>query len=63
MKILCTVQEEYIFTSKEIHFEVVPVPDSFSVKSTRLDPTDHKGILLILISLGFVLIICNQNEK
>ena len=57
------VQDEYIFTSKEIRFEVVPVSDFFSVKSSRLDPTDHKGIFLILISLGFVLIVCNQNEK
>ena len=63
MKILNTVQEEYTFTSKEIHFEVIPVPNFFSVKSSRLDPTDHKGILLIHVSLGFVLIVCNSNEK
>ena len=57
------VQEEYTFTSKEIRFEVIPVSDFFSVKSSRLDPTDHKGILLIHISLGVVLIICDTNEK
>ena len=58
-----TVQEEYTFTSKEIRFEIVPVPDFFSAKSSQLDPTDHKGILLIHVSLGFVLIVCNSNEK
>ena len=63
MKILSTVQEEFIITSKEIRFEVVPVPDFFAVKSSRLDPTYHKGILLIHVSLGFVLIVCNSNEK
>ena len=63
MKILSTVQEEYTFKSKEIRFEVIPVPDFFSVKSSRLDPTDHKGILLIHVSLGFVLIVCDSNEK
>ena len=63
MKILSTVQEEYIFTSKEIRFKVVADPDFLSVKSSRLDPTDHKGILLIQVSLGFVLIVCNSNEK
>ena len=63
VKILSMVQEEYIITSKEIRFEVVPVPDFFSVKSSRLDPIDHKGILLIHVSLGFVLIVCNSNEK
>ena len=63
MKILSTVQGEFIITSKEIHFEVVAVPSFFSVKGSRLDPTDHKGILLIPVSLGFVLIVCNSNEK
>ena len=63
VKIHSTVQEEYTFTSKEICFEVIPVPNFFSVKSFRLDPTDHKGILLIHISLGFVLLVCNSNEK
>ena len=57
------VQEEYTFTSKEIHFEVIPILDFFFVKSSRLDPTDHKGILLIHVSLGFVLIVCDTNEK
>ena len=57
------VQEEFIITSKEIHFEVVVVPGFFSVKSSRHDPTDHKGILYIPVSLGFVLIVCNSNEK
>ena len=56
------VQEEFIITSKEIRFEVVAVLIFFSVKSSQLDPTDHKGILLILVSLGFVLIIYNSNE-
>ena len=63
VKILSTVQEEYTFTSKEIRFEVVPIPDFFSVKSSRLDPTDYKGILPTHASLGFVLIVCNSNEK
>ena len=63
MKILITIKEEFIITRKEIRFEVVPVPNFFSVKSSRLDPTEHKGILLIYISLGFVLIVCNSNEK
>ena len=63
MKILSTVQEEFIITSKEIRFEAVPVQDFFSVKSSRLDPTDHKGILLIHVSLGFVVIVCNSNKK
>ena len=63
MKILSTVQEEFIITSKEIRFEVVPVPNFFSVKSSRLDPTDHKGILLIYVSLGFIVIVCNTNKK
>ena len=63
LKILSTVQGEFIITSKEIHFEVVAVPGLFSMKSSQLDPTDHKGILLILVSLGFVLIACNSNEK
>ena len=57
------VQEEYTFTSKEIRFEVIPVPDFFSVRSSRLDPIDHKGILLIHVSLGFALIVRNSNEK
>ena len=63
MKILSTVQEEFIITSKEIRFEVVQIPDFFSVKSSRLDPTNHKGMLLIHDSSGFVLIVCNSNEK
>ena len=63
MKILSTVQEEFIITSNEIHFEAILVPDFFSMKSSRLDPTDHKGILLIHVSLGFVLIVCNSNKK
>ena len=63
MKILSTVQEEFIIISKEIRFEVVIVPGFFSVKSSRLDPTDHKGILLIHVSLGFIVIFCNTNEK
>ena len=63
MKTFSTVQEEFIFISNEIRFEAVPVQDFFSVKSSRLDPTDHKGILLIHVSLGFVLIVCNSNEK
>ena len=63
VKVLSTVQEEYTFTSKKIRFEVIPVPDFFSVKSSRLHPTDHKGILLIHVSLGVLLIICNSNEK
>ena len=63
VRILSTVQEELIITSKEIRFEVVAVSGFFSVKSSRLDPTDHKGILLILGSLGFVLIVCNSNKK
>ena len=60
MKILSTVQEEFIITSMEIRFEVVAVLGFFSVKSYRLDSIDHKGILIIL---GFVLIVCNSNEK
>ena len=63
MKILSTVQEEYVFTSNEIRFEVIPVPDFFSTKSSRLDTTDHTGILLIHVILGFLLIVCNSNEK
>ena len=63
MKIIGTVQEEFIITSKKIHFEVIAVPDFFSVKSSRLNPIDHKDILLILISLEFVLIVYNSNEK
>ena len=63
MNILSTIQEEFIITSKEIRFEVVVVPGLFSVKSSRIDPIDHKGILLILISLRFVLIVYNLNEK
>ena len=63
MQTLSTVQEEFIITIKEICFEVILVSDFFSVKSSRLDPTDHKGILLIHVSLGFVLIVCNSNEK
>ena len=63
MEILSSVQEEFIIISKEIRFEAIPVPDFFSVKSSRLDPIDHKGILLIHASLGFVLIVCNSNEK
>ena len=63
MNILSTVQEEYIFTSKEIRFEVVAISGFFSVKSSQLDPIDHKGILFIHVSLGFVLIVCNSNKK
>ena len=63
MKILSTVQEEFIITSKEICFEAIPVLNFFSVKSFRLDPIDRKGILLIHVSLGFVLIVCKSNEK
>ena len=44
-------------------FEIVAIPDFFSVKSSQFDPTDRKGILLILISLGVVLIVCNSSEK
>ena len=44
VKILSTIQGKFIITSKEIHFEVVVVPGFFSMKSSRLDPTDHKGI-------------------
>ena len=57
------VQEEFIITSKEIRVEAVEVPVFFSVKSSRLDPTDLKGILLIYVSLGFVLIVCNSGEN
>ena len=63
VKIPSTVQEEYLFTSKEICFEVVAFQVFFSVKSSRLDPTDHKCILLILVSLGFMLIVCNLSEE
>ena len=63
MKILTTEQEEFVITRKEICFEVITVPGFLSIKSSQLDPTDHKGMLLILVSLGFVLIICNSNEK
>ena len=63
VKILSTEQEEFIITGKEIRFEFIAVPGFFSVKSSRLDPIDHKGILLIHVSLGFVLILCNSNEK
>ena len=42
--------------------EAVAVPDFFPVKSNQFDPTDHKGILLILTNLGFMLIVCNSNE-
>ena len=61
VKILSIVHEEFIITSKEIRFEAVTILGFLSVKSSRLDPTDHKGILLILVSLGFVLIIYNSN--
>ena len=63
MKILSTVQEELIITSKEIRFEAIAVSNFFSVKSSQLDPTDHRGILLIHVSLGFVLIVFNSNKK
>ena len=63
VKILSTVQEEFIITSKEIRFEVVAILGLFSVKSSRLDPTNHKSILRILVSLYFMLIVCNSNEK
>ena len=63
VKILSTVPEEFIIASNDIYFEIVVVPGFFSVKSSRLDPIDHKGVLLILVSLGFVLIVCNSNEK
>ena len=43
--------------------EAIDISDFFSVKSSRFDPTDHKGILLILINLRFVSIVCNSNEK
>ena len=59
VKIFSTVREEFIIISKEIRIEVVVVSCFFSMKGSRLDPTDHKGILLILVSLGFVLFICN----
>ena len=52
-----------MITSKEIRIEAVVVSDFFSMKSSRFDPIDHEGILLILISLGFMLIVCNSNEK
>ena len=57
------VRGEFTTISKEIHFEVITVLSFFPIKSFPLDPTDHKGILLILVSLGFVLIVCNSNEK
>ena len=63
LKISITVLEEYTFTSKEIHFEAVAVQGFLFVKSSRLDPTDLKGILLIHVSLGVLLIVCNSNEK
>ena len=63
VKILSIVQREFKITSKKICFEVVAVPGFLSVKSSRFDPTDYKGILLILDSLGFVLIVCNSNDK
>ena len=63
VKILSTVQGEFIITSKEIRFEVVAAPGFFSVKSSQLNPTSHKGIWLILVNLGFVLIVYNSNEK
>ena len=52
-----------MITSNEIRFEAVAVPVFHSVKSSRFDPTDRKGILLILVNLGFMLIFCNSNEK
>ena len=63
VKILSTVQEEFIITGKDIRFEVVTVPGFFFVQSSRLDPKDHKGILLILGSLGFILIICKFKQE
>ena len=63
VKISSTVLEECTFTSKEIRFEAVAVQGFLFVKSSRPDPTDHKVILLIHVSLGFVLIVCNSNEK
>ena len=52
VKIVTTVQEEFIITSKEIRFEVVAVPDFLFYEEFS-----------ILVSLGFVLIICNSNKK
>ena len=46
VKILSPIQGEFIITSKEIRFEVVVVPGFFSVKSSRLDPTDNKYIYI-----------------
>ena len=63
VKIFSMVQGEFVITSKETSLEAVVVPGYCSLKSFRIDPIDCKGILLILISLGFVLIICISNEK
>ena len=63
MKISSTTLEEYTFTSKEIRFEAVAVQGFLFMKSSRLDPTDHKGLLLIYVSLGVLLIVCNPNDK
>ena len=57
VKIFITVQEEFIFTSKEIRFEVVAVPDFFFCEEFSTSSNRSQRYLLILVSLGFVLII------
>ena len=56
VKISSMVEEEFKFLEcRSLDFSLI--------KCSRLDPTDHKGISLLLNRLGCVLIVCNTNKK